>query len=96
MTIEERNAIRLLSGCTFLPASYDKRFVRSMVEMLKAELAHEENRVVLSERQHTVLIEKVHRYRRQHGRCPCYVCLAEAMKKDNPYQLMLFGEGEVG
>jgi len=92
MTTEERNAIRLLSHCTFLPASYDKRFVRSMAEALAAELAHEENRVILTDRQHNCLMEKVHRYRRQHGRCDCLVCLAEAMKKENPYQGDLFGE----
>lgn len=94
MTPEQRRAIRLLSSCTFLPASYDKRFVRDMVAKLNAELAHEENAITLTERQHNCLMQKVHRYRRQHGRCNCLECLKAAMKQDNPYQTTLFGEKE--
>jgi hypothetical protein len=87
LTPEQIRAIKLLSRCTFLPASYDKRFVRSMVAKL-----HDPEPLPLTARQHTVLMEKVHRYRRQHGQCTCLECLEEAMEKDNPYQGKLFEE----
>lgn len=92
MNPEERRAIRLLSRCTFPVASWDKRFVRDMAAKLQAELEHVENTVELSERQHNCLMEKTHRYRRQHGRCDCMKCLGEAMKRDQPWQTALFGE----
>lgn len=87
LTAEQLRAIRLLSRCTFLPASWDKRFVRDMVAK-----ANDPEPVPLTERQHRCLMEKVHRYRRQHKGCTCLVCLREQMKRDNPYQGKLFEE----
>lgn len=92
MTIEERRAICLLTRCTFLPASYDKRFVRDMAQKLQAEIDHEENIVVLTECQHACLLGKLHRYRAQHRQCDCLTCLADAMKRESPQQATLFGE----
>lgn len=84
MTPEQRLAIELLSRCTFLPASYDKRFVRSMVQMAEAP-----EPVSLTERQDALLWRMVHRYRRQHRKCTCLECL---QPKGNPYQESLFEE----
>ena len=94
MTPEQRRAIRILSGVVFLPFSFDKRFVKDMVRKLIAEIDHEENTVTLSEKQHNCLMLLEHKYRRQHGRCHCLECLKNAMGKDNPYQLTMFGERE--
>jgi len=96
MTPEERSAIQILRRCTFVPGSWDKRFVRDMAAKLDAELEHEENTVNLSERQHECLVSKIHRYRRQHGKCKCLECLKAAMGKDNPHQLTMFGESREG
>lgn len=60
MTDEQRRLILRLSKCTFLPGSYEKRFVRSM-----AALANSKGETELSEKQAAFLAKVGHRYRRQ-------------------------------
>lgn len=61
MTNTQIQAIRLLRGCTFQPATYVKRFVRSL-----SEISDKEN-YELSEKQRLYLWKLVYQYRRQHG-----------------------------
>jgi hypothetical protein len=63
MTDEQRQKIRDLARCTFLPASYPKRFVRDMESLLSVEPSPE-----LSEKQATYLDKLHHMYRRQIGK----------------------------
>jgi hypothetical protein len=76
MTPEEVKMIDALRGCNFLPGSYDKRFVRSIWEMLAKE--NPEKPKPLTENQHIYLVALFHKYRNQHlaheaSECP--VCL---------------------
>lgn len=66
MTIEQRKMLTILRGCTFLPGSYDKRFVRN-ISALPDDCELTENQAMLI----PVLF---HRYRRQHGKCRCQEC----------------------
>lgn len=81
MTPEQIRAIKMLSRCTFLPASFDKRFVRSMVDK-----ANDPEPTPLTPKQDALLWRMVHRYRRQHGKCTCLECFREKNKGVNPYQ----------
>lgn len=91
MTEAQKTAIRLLSRCTFLPASYDKRFARNMGYALQAQEAEPNNSLPLTGKQDEYLFALVHKYRRQHGRCTCLLCLKPT---GNPYQAELFEEGK--
>lgn len=64
MTDEQRRLILRLSRCTFLPGSYEKRFVRSMVA-----LAHSKDNPDLTEKQAAFLARVSQRYRRQLAEC---------------------------
>lgn len=90
-TEAQRRQIRLLSGCTFQPASWDKRFVR---DLAGAEYAARQKgeALTLTDGQAEWLDKLTHKYRRQHGRCPCLECLKAATP--NPHDRSLFGEGE--
>ena len=55
----DRLLIRHLERCSFLPASFDKRFARSMTHTANAPAA------LLSPRQRSCLNAMVYRYRRQ-------------------------------
>jgi hypothetical protein len=90
MTPEQLRAITLLSRCTFLPGSYDKRFVRSMRQMSEAP-----EPIPLTEKQDALLWVMVHRYRRQHGQCTCLDCLKAQNPNYDPHQGVLFEEGIV-
>ena len=57
-TPNDRRAIEMLSQCTFLPRSYDKRFAHSLVAM-------EQNNEAMSDKQYAHLWRMVYRYRRQ-------------------------------
>jgi hypothetical protein len=57
-TPKDRRAIEMLSRCTFLPRSYDKRFVRSLAAM-------EQTNTPMSDKQLVHLWRMVYRYRRQ-------------------------------
>ena len=59
MTDEQRQWIRQLSRCVFLPGRYDKRFVRSLASLAPYD--------VLSERQSLCLHRLAYHYRRQRG-----------------------------
>lgn len=69
MTEEQKAAITALRRCTFPPASFDKRFVRGLAERMDADPA-----AALSQKQSDCLMEKLHRYRRQHRACGCAEC----------------------
>ncbi len=59
MTEDEQTLCRLLGGCTFTPASFDKRFARTMYA------ASVQTQAFITEKQAALLREKVTRYRRQ-------------------------------
>jgi hypothetical protein len=59
MTDDEKQQIKSLSRCVFLPASYDKRFV--------ADMTTKPDDYEISERQALFIGKLYHRYRRQHG-----------------------------
>lgn len=59
MTPEQRKMIDALLCCTFLPGSFDKRFIRS--------LDWQEEDYKLSDKQAVYLRRVFIRYRRQHG-----------------------------
>ena len=88
ITDAQREQIRLLAGCTFLPASWDKRFVRA----LKAEEARGDA-ATLTDSQCEWLDRLTHRYRRQHRRCPCLACLNAGVTSS--HERLLFGEEEL-
>lgn len=84
MTDLERTQADSLSGCTFLPGSWDKRFVRDM-----AAIARDRPTQSITEKQAAWLDELGHRYRKQLNRClakePCALCQNErAGKKKMP------------
>ena len=56
--------IAALSKCNFLPGSYDKRFVRSLTEMLARE--NPDKPKPLTQNQHNYLVKLFHKYRNQH------------------------------
>ncbi len=60
MTDEQRKLALRLRRCTFLPGSYEKRFVRAM-----AAAAKNKPELVLTEKQADFLAKVAHRYRRQ-------------------------------
>lgn len=62
MTDLEKSAISLLSGCTFLPGSYPKLFVRDLVAIKQNNPEFE-----LSDKQKNYLWKLTYQYRRQHG-----------------------------
>ncbi len=87
MTEQEQKQIRTLAGCTFQPASWDKRFVKSL-DFLRTDSPDK----YLTIKQAEWLEKLTHKYRRQHGRCPCLECLKAATP--NPHDRSLFGERE--
>lgn len=87
MTEEEKRMVRILYQCSFLPASFDKRFVKGKYRHLQQTPDKP-----LTEKGHNCLVRLFHRYRRQHKACTCLECFREASKKDQPYQTELFGE----
>lgn len=62
MTAEQIEFAAKLSRCTFLPGSYDKRFVRDMHAIAENKPEQE-----LTEKQDAYLRTLMHRYRRQIG-----------------------------
>lgn len=54
LTPLERKMLRLLAGCTFLPGSFEKRFVRSISDQ-----------TALTEKQRALFHKMFYRYRRQ-------------------------------
>lgn len=62
MTPEEIKTALALRKCTFLPGSYEKRFVASM-----ASIAECNSTIELSEKQKAYLAKVKHRYRKQLG-----------------------------
>ncbi len=66
MTPKEIAIAKRLRICTFLPGSYDKRFIRNMA--FRAEHSPEKE---LTPKQHELLVVTMrHRYRRQLGEAP--------------------------
>jgi hypothetical protein len=61
MTDYERGLIRKLWTCSFLPGSFDKRFVRS----LYSQIAQSAEQPELTNKQHAYLAKLEHKYRRQ-------------------------------
>lgn len=53
-------ALSLLSGCTFLPGSFDKRFMRDLSALPDKQTKE------LTEKQNRCLWKLVYKYRRQH------------------------------
>ena len=70
ITEHEREMILALSGCTFLPGSFDKRFVRSLYhyETYPTRDGKIETVDEISEKQRYWLNQLAHKYRRQIGR----------------------------
>lgn len=62
MTDQQKRWLRQLAGCTFLPGSYDKRFVRDLNARLAANPESE-----LTEKQAAFLRKTAYRYRKQRG-----------------------------
>lgn len=62
MDTEQKQKIQALNRCTFLPASYPKRFVRDIYSMSQSEPDKE-----LSEKQAAYLDKLYYMYRRQIG-----------------------------
>lgn len=60
MTDEQRQAVKALSKCRFLPASWDKRFVRDM-----CRLAEKPDAPMLTEKQTRKLDDVTFKYRAQ-------------------------------
>jgi hypothetical protein len=60
MTERQIALIRALAECSFLPASFDKRFARRL-----RMLANDKPGATLSKAQHATLLGLIHRYRRQ-------------------------------
>ena len=56
MTDEQRKMVDELAGCTFIPGSYHKRFVRDMITRLDKDL---------TEKQAAFLVKLRVKYRRQ-------------------------------
>lgn len=61
MTDEERSLVRQLWLCTFLPGSFEKRFVNSLYSLI----VQSPEQPILSNKQHAYLAKLAHRYRRQ-------------------------------
>lgn len=57
MSEEDYRNLKRLSRCTFLPGSYEKRFVRNMLSVSQE--------TVLTSKQKDYLNHLVHRYRKQ-------------------------------
>lgn len=57
-TISYRDVAAALGNCTFLPASWDKRFARNMARVATQDLR-------FTERQENHLLRLAHKYRRQ-------------------------------
>lgn len=60
MTPIQIKALSLLSGCTFLPGSFDKRFVRDLSSLPDKEAKE------LTDKQKRYLWKLVYKYRKQH------------------------------
>lgn len=60
MTESEIRIVTALRACTFLPASWDKRFARDLYDTATYAPGHE-----LTDRQRAWLLRLVHKYRRQ-------------------------------
>lgn len=73
MTEPERRLARALNRCTFLPGSWDKRFVRAMAFLEEHGPAHD-----LTEKQAANLARLAHKYRRQMP--PALVTLASTLR----------------
>ena len=56
MTVTERHIARALSMVTFIPGSFDKRFVKQLPNWLEKEM---------TEKGRAKMIELLHKYRRQ-------------------------------
>ena len=56
-TDEDRASIEKLSHCRFVPASFDKRFVRGMASQISSG--------EITEKQRAYLVKLIHKYRRQ-------------------------------
>lgn len=86
MTSEEINMIDALRTCSFLPGSYDKRFVKSLMEMLAKENLEKPKQ--LTENQHNYLVKMFHAYRKQHlahepSECPvCREIKRKALERE--------------
>ena len=63
MTEQQILKTKALARCSFLPASYEKRFVKDMANIASSEKAAEYS---LSEKQAAYLDKLFHRYRNQH------------------------------
>jgi hypothetical protein len=61
LTSVDKTALTLLSGCRFLPGSFDKRFARDIDGQVSAAGPH----ASLTPKQYWCLWRMVHRYRRQ-------------------------------
>lgn len=92
MTSEQARKVRILLECSFRPGSREKTFVRELGRLLDVESQTPEG-MPLDGWEAWKLDRIFHSWRRQHGRCECLECLAEAMKHDPPYQGKLFEEG---
>ena len=98
MTPDEVSMLDALRSCSFLPGSYDKRFVRSLWEMLAWE--NPPNRVkVLTENQHNYLVALSHKYRKQHlyhepAECPVCQEIKRKMLDAEKEKLRKWSEGQ--
>jgi hypothetical protein len=82
MTPDQREMVTLLNSCTFLPGSYDKKFVRDM--------GHIPDDQALTARQDRFLQTIFHRFRKQiginrHNRL-CAVCTGQGLKVEESNQ----------
>jgi hypothetical protein len=64
VTAEERRIILQLSGCRFLPGTWDKRVVAALVGALAAS-DRQDDPLEITEAQAAILPRLAHRYRRQ-------------------------------
>lgn len=74
MTTNQMNMVLCLHKCTFLPGSFEKRFIKSLFN----RVAFDNKNKPLTQKQGNYLAELFHKYRKQIGsrdhNCYCELC----------------------
>lgn len=91
MTSQERHMALALSGCTFLPGTREKRFVRDM-----AWKAENEPDTPLTRKQAAYLLVVFYKYRKQLQADVSHLCRTTCMNCQRKYVYDVYQTGDLG